>query len=75
MPHIIVKLHSGRSEAEKTDLATRIARSVTEAIGSPDKAISIAIEEIAPDHWMEDVYETEIRPKLDQLYKRPGYGA
>jgi 4-oxalocrotonate tautomerase len=74
MPHVVVKLWPGPSEAQKARLAEEIARSITQTIGSKDVSISVAIEEVAPDDWMTQVYETEIAPNLERLYKQPGYG-
>jgi 4-oxalocrotonate tautomerase len=39
----------------------------------PEAAISIAIEEVAENEWMEKVYETDILPNFGKLYNKPGY--
>lgn len=74
MPHVIVKLWPGKSDAQKTRLAEEIAQSLRSVMGSGDAAISIGIEEIAPEEWTEKVYEPDIRDKWDTLLKTPGYG-
>jgi 4-oxalocrotonate tautomerase len=51
---------------------TLIFASVKLAYGS-ETSVSIAIEEIAQNEWMKKVYETEITPNFDKLYKKPGY--
>lgn len=73
MPHVIVKLYPGRSEAQKCDLAARITTALTEALGSAEASISIAIEEVPGADWADQVFDPEIRPNLDRLYKKPGY--
>ncbi len=73
MPHVIVKLYPGRSEAQKCDLAERITAALTGALGSTEASISIAIEEVPAEAWVGQVFDPEIRPNLDSLYKKPGY--
>ncbi len=73
MPHVTVKVFPGRSEAEKSDLAERITAALTGALGSTEPSISIAIEEVPAKEWIAQVYDPEIRPNLDRLYKKPGY--
>jgi 4-oxalocrotonate tautomerase len=73
MPHIIVKLWPGKSEDVKQELARQIAEDVKRIAGSSDKSISVAIEEVAADEWVEKVYEPDIAANWDELYKKPGY--
>ncbi len=35
--------------------------------------MSVAMEEIKPQDWVEKVYKPEIKGDLDGLYKNPGY--
>jgi 4-oxalocrotonate tautomerase len=74
MPHVNVRLYAGRSEEEKTRLAEAIGEALARTLGSSDRSISVAIEDIDPDHWMAEVYDPEIAGKADRLYKKPGYG-
>ncbi|WP_414472859.1 tautomerase family protein [Microvirga sp. M2] len=73
MPHVIVKMYAGRTEQEKVKLAEEVAKAVRTAIGSADKSISVAIEDVAPDEWAEKVYRPDIKSKWDAVYKKPGY--
>jgi len=64
MPHVIVKLHQGRSEEQKARLAAEIVKDVVDVLNSADEAVSVAIEDVKPGDWAEKVYRTEIvRPK------------
>lgn len=74
MPHVTVRMHPGRSEADKARLAEAITQAVMTAIGSSADSISVGVEDVSPDDWMGQVYEPEMTGKLDRLYKRPGYG-
>ena len=74
MPHVVVKMWAGKSEAQKTALAQAMAEALKATLGSSDSSISVAIEDVAPDSWMAQVYEPEIAPQLESLYKKPGYG-
>jgi 4-oxalocrotonate tautomerase len=73
MPHVIVKLYPGSTEAQKSKLTEEITRSVMSVLNKPERSVSVAIEEIPEKEWMNKVYDTEIRPNLDKLYKIPGY--
>ena len=73
MPHVIVKMNAGRSEQEKLKLAEEVAKAVKTAIGSADESISVAIEDVAPEDWIDRVYKPDIKAKWDTVYKKPGY--
>jgi 4-oxalocrotonate tautomerase len=38
-----------------------------------EESVSVAMEEVEPNKWMDKVYKPEILGKPAQLYKRPGY--
>ncbi len=73
MPHVIVKLFAGRSEAQKQQIAEAVARAVIASAGSSEAAVSVSIEDVDPEHWNETVFEPDIRGKAATLYKKPGY--
>jgi 4-oxalocrotonate tautomerase len=73
MPHVTVKMYPGCTEEQKERLAKALTNSVMDITGKPDAAISVAIEEVTESEWMEKVYNTEIHPILENLYKKPGY--
>lgn len=72
MPHIHVKI-VGKSEADKTRLAEEITQAVMHAVGAKEDNISITIEDIKKEDWVETVYKPDILGRHDQLYKKPGY--
>ncbi|RDV03202.1 tautomerase family protein [Undibacter mobilis] len=73
MPHIVVKMFAGRSDADKARLADALSRAVIETLGSTDKSISVGIEDIKPENWGAEVYRPDIAAKLDTIFKAPGY--
>ncbi|HLZ05789.1 MAG TPA: tautomerase family protein [Bradyrhizobium sp.] len=73
MPHVVVKLHSGRTREQKTKLAAAITQAVTSALGSAEDAISVGIEDVAPADWTERVFKPDILGKAETIYKQPGY--
>ncbi len=73
MPHVIVKMNAGRSEAQKAALTDEIVKAVMTHAKCAEDAISVAIEDIGPGEWTEKVYRPDILPNLDQLHKKPGY--
>lgn len=48
MPHIIVKLHSGRSEELKQKLAEAVTKAVMATTGNGEESVSVSIEDVAP---------------------------
>ena len=73
MPHVIVKLWPGKSEEQKSQLAGRITRAVTDVLGYGEESVSVAMEEVEAGDWRELVYKPDIASKPEQLYKKPGY--
>jgi 4-oxalocrotonate tautomerase len=73
MPHVIVKLWPGRSEAQKQSLTEAITQDVIKHLGSSDESISVAFEEVPSEQWGEKVYKPEITGGAARLYKKPGY--
>jgi 4-oxalocrotonate tautomerase len=73
MPHVIVKLWSGKSEQQKTRLAEAITKDVINILHYGEESVSVAMEEIKPGEWAEKVYRAELKDNLDKLYKKPGY--
>jgi 4-oxalocrotonate tautomerase len=73
MPHVIVKLYTGRSELQKTRLAEEIVKDVVAIANCGEESVSVAIEEIKPEDWAEKVYRPDILDSQEKLYKKPGY--
>lgn len=73
MPHVIVKLWPGKSEQQKTRLAEAITKDVMEILHYGDESVSVAMEEVKSQDWLEKVYKPDIQNKQDTLYKKPGY--
>lgn len=72
MPHIIVKLYPGRSQEQKQTLADEMTKTLMSVLGSKKEAISVGIEDVAPDAWAELVNEPDILAKPETIYKRSG---
>jgi 4-oxalocrotonate tautomerase len=57
----------------KTRLAEAITKIVMEILHYEDESVSVAMEEIKSQDWLEKVYKPDIKDKWDKLYKKPGY--
>ena len=75
MPHVIVKLHSGKSERQKQALAQAVTEAVMSALNYGEESVSVGIEEVEPKDWTENVYKPDIIGKPDTIYKKPGNDA
>jgi 4-oxalocrotonate tautomerase len=73
MPHVIVKLYSGRPGREKKRLADEITRAVMTTLNYGEESVSVGIEDVKPEDWAEKVYRPDILDKTATLYKKPGY--
>lgn len=73
MPHVIVKLWTGKSDVQKAKLADAVAGAVMASGGYGEESVSVSIEEVAPSDWTEKVYRPDILGGPGKLYKKPGY--
>jgi 4-oxalocrotonate tautomerase len=73
MPHVIVKLQSGRSEQQKAKIAEDVTKVVMSSANCAEQSVSVSVEDVEPNDWVEKVYKPDIIGKPDTLYKKPGY--
>lgn len=73
MPHVIIKMYSGRSDEQKQRLAEEIRKTIVSVAGSKEHAVSVAIEEVEADKWVEEVYDKDIMENKENLVIEPGY--
>jgi len=73
MPHVIVKLWPGKTEQQKNRLAEAITKNVMDILHYGEESVSVTMEEVKPQGWVERVYKPDIKGNLDKLYKKPGY--
>lgn len=71
MPHITIKMLKGRTDAQKTAAAEKVAEALVGAIGCNPEHISVSVEDYTPYEW-QDVYQTEVEEGT-RLYKTPHY--
>ncbi len=72
MPHVLVKLYSGRSEQQKARLAEALSNAVVTTLNLGEESVSVAIEDIEPRNWTREVYKPDIQNN-PKIYKKPGY--
>ena len=73
MPHVIVKLQSGRSDQQKSRIADEVTKAVMASAGCGEESVSVRIEDFEPKEWTEKVYKPDILGGRGKLYKKPGY--
>ncbi|MBQ2845929.1 MAG: tautomerase family protein [Firmicutes bacterium] len=66
MPYIKIKSFP-KDEATKKLVAEKINEIFLEVWGCPQKAITISMEEVQPDDWVETVVKPEIEPNKDKM--------
>ena len=67
MPYIRIKAYP-KDEAIKQKVADRINQVFLEEWGCPPEAITISIEDIAPENWVDEVVKPEIEPNSDKMF-------
>ncbi len=73
MPHIEIKCYPGRSEEQKKNCAEKLTEVIAETLGCGPESVSVAIAEVEKDAWKAEVWDKQIAPDMDKLYKKPGY--
>lgn len=71
MPHVIVKVFAGKTDAQKQAVTTKITEALMTSLGSSEASISVAIEEVDPKDWKSKVYEPDIVAKAATITKQP----
>lgn len=70
MLHIIVKIAEGRSQPLKQELADRLAATMIDVLGLDPNAVSVAVEDVPMQDWMQQIYS----PEIETVGERPSYG-
>ncbi len=73
MPHVNIKHFPFLNEAQQEMLASEITKVITRVIQCHEDVVSIALEEINPESWDEQVYQPEIVGRRELLCKLPNY--
>ena len=73
MPHVVVKMYSGRSKRQKSVIADEVTKAIMKATRLGEESVSVSIEDVAAKDWAEKVYKPDIIGKRDSLYRKPGY--
>ena len=73
MPHLEIKCFPGRSEEQKALCAEKVAQAAAEALGCKLSSVSVAIKEVEQADWKPQVWDKQIVPDADCLYKKPEY--
>ena len=67
MPYIRIKAYP-KDQATKEKVVEAINKAFVDNWGCAPEAISISIEEIAPENWVEQVEKAEIEPNRDKMF-------
>ena len=67
MPYIKIKAYP-KDEETKKRVVDKINEVFLEEWGCPQEAISVSIEEIAPQDWEEKVHKPEILPNKNNMF-------
>ncbi|WP_219366147.1 tautomerase PptA, partial [Enterobacter chuandaensis] len=66
MPHVDIKCFPrDLNDEQKTALAADIAEVIIRHFNSKDGSVSVALNQVNPEDWKAQVWDTEIGPKLE----------
>ena len=65
MPYVVINSYP-RDEKTKQAMADKVSAAMQEALGCPEKSLTIAINEITPADW-ENIRDNEIPKKMDSI--------
>ena len=66
MPYIAIKCYP-KDDATKREAVERINQLFLEVWGCPHEALTISVEEVQPENWVEQVVKPEIEPKMEHM--------
>ena len=66
MPYVAVKMYPKDEETRKK-LAEKLCETVMEVTGCPAEAVTVSLEEVAPEDWVAAVKEPEILAHMDKM--------
>lgn len=66
MPYIAIKSYP-KDEATKKAFVDKVNEALLEIWGCPQEAITISLEEVAPEDWATSVVQPEIEPKSQHM--------
>ncbi|WP_417725116.1 tautomerase family protein [Salipiger sp.] len=73
MPHLILKVAAGWTDAQKTSVAEALTKVIEDKLGYKPDLISVAVEDIPEGTWKHRVYIPEIACHPELIFKKPGY--
>jgi 4-oxalocrotonate tautomerase len=74
IPHIAIKhFPAALSAVRQEELISSVTRAVQAAFGCEAGVVSIALEQVEPEAWREQVYLPEIVGRAHLLRKKPTY--
>lgn len=66
MPYVSIKAYP-RDEAVKNRLVEEVNKVFLDVLGCPPEAMTISIEDVAPEDWEEQVQKPQIMTNLDKM--------
>lgn len=74
MPHVDIKYFPRElTEEQRQAFADDLAEVVIKHLASKPASVSVALQEVQPDDWKAQVWDTEIAPRMETLARKPGY--
>lgn len=73
MPHVNIKCYPKHlSKQQLSDFSNELTALIKKHLSANDGDISVDYNEIQPEEWKK-VYDEDIKPRMNNLLKKPGY--
>ena len=72
MPHVIIKMYTGRTPEQKRAAAKAAAGAVVDSLGVDPTGLTVDIQDFSKDEWQEKVVDKDIKPREQELIIRYG---
>ena len=73
MPHVEISCYPCRTDKQKAECAEGVAEIIANTLGCNVSGVSVAIKEVNQADWKTEVWDKQIVPAEEYLYKKPGY--
>ena len=73
MPHVEIKCFEGRTDEQKKKCAELVSEVIAQTLGCKVSSVSVAIKDVPQEDWKAQVWDKNIVPDEQYLFKKPGY--
>ncbi|MCQ2535036.1 MAG: tautomerase family protein [Clostridia bacterium] len=70
MPHVTIKMWTGRSDEIKTRLSEKVAQTIADDLGCKLSDVTVAVDDVNKEDWVDQVVSKEIENNPNIYFKK-----